>query len=418
MKTRLGITGRLFTVNGSLTYSELPDCPREYRGMLMNARMIQGIFDDRKDRSRFDRFGRVFDPEKNTDDLIAALPRWYAAGLRAVTVGFQGGGPCFTVDARTLDNNAFSEDGSSMDPAYLARMERIIRAADDLGMIVIVSFFYCGQCHLLRDDEAVMTATKTASNWLRDKGFTNVIIEVANEHDVLLYRVHPILFESKGICVLMDIAKRESGGMPVGCSATGGVFHEDIALKSDVILVHGNECTRQKIQNLLDKCLAVKPERPVVINEDSQALSDMAVCVRSGVSWGYYNNMTKQEPPTDWTITEGEDRFFADRVSMMLGIQPHRSANEYCLMGLKECETTDGKRWIRLASLWPEQVDSVDFYRGGRFFSRAWDDPFVTGSVGLNWIHMPVTDVEKGEIWTAVVHNKDGTETTVSAAAE
>ena len=60
-------------------------------------RFIQGIFDDKADASRFERFGRHFDPEENTASLIAALPEWYAHGLRAFTVGFQGGGPCFTM---------------------------------------------------------------------------------------------------------------------------------------------------------------------------------------------------------------------------------------------------------------------------------------------------------------------------------
>ena len=39
----------------------------------MNARFIQGIFDDKENPERFSRFGRMFDPDKNTNDLIIKI---------------------------------------------------------------------------------------------------------------------------------------------------------------------------------------------------------------------------------------------------------------------------------------------------------------------------------------------------------
>ena len=47
MKTKLSIEGNRFLINGQPTYSELPACPAAYRGLLLNARFIQGVFDDR-----------------------------------------------------------------------------------------------------------------------------------------------------------------------------------------------------------------------------------------------------------------------------------------------------------------------------------------------------------------------------------
>ena len=60
----------------------------------------------------------VTEPVYKTDALIAELPEWYGYGLRAFTVGFQGGGPCFTVNNSDIDNNPFGEDGKTLDPAY------------------------------------------------------------------------------------------------------------------------------------------------------------------------------------------------------------------------------------------------------------------------------------------------------------
>ena len=410
-----------FYINGRLVYDEIPGCPDSAKGLLMNARFIQGVFDDAADVARYHRFARKFDPDKNTDELISALPAWHAMGLRAFTVGFQGGGPCFTIANETIHNNPFGEDGTVIDPAYLSRMERLILAADRIGMVVIVSLFYGSQTRFLKDDIAVIAAVKTAANWLRDKGFTNVIVEIANEHDILPFRVHPILYTADGIVQLIHIAQRESGGLLTGCSGTGGYFHESIAQASDVILIHGNDQSRQKLWNLIQKAKAIKPERPVVVNEDSQALSNMRVCLDEGVSWGYYNNLTKQEPPADWRITEGEDSFFARRVALAVGLEKQDPPiqEQYYLQGLEKNADADGKRWIRLAALYPERIDRVDFFREGKLAGRAYDDPFVMNSVGSNWYQRPFPEeIKPGEKWMAVVTQSDGTVIEVNAVLE
>ena len=110
--------------------------------------------------------------------MLAALPDWYAYGLRAFTVGFQGGA-CFTIANDTIDNNPFGEDGKKLDPAHAARMDWLIRGANACGMVVIVSYFYAGQAVRLRDEAAVINATKAAANFLREGGYTNGLIEIA-----------------------------------------------------------------------------------------------------------------------------------------------------------------------------------------------------------------------------------------------
>ncbi len=404
MKSVLTIEGRKFLINGKLVYSEIPKCPEEYKGLLMNARFIQGVFDDSMDASRFNRFGRQFEPDKNTDDLIASLQEWYDTGLRAVTIGFQGGGSCFTIDSYTINNNPFSPDGSMMDAAYLKRMKKIIGAADDIGMVVIVSIFYGPQSRFLKDDNAVIEATKTASNWLRDNKFTNVILEVANEHDIEAYKIHPILYNDAGIVRLIEIAQRESGGLPVGCSSTGAYFSESITNASDVVIIHGNNMSRQEFYNQIRKVEKTQPDKPILCNEDSQALSGMQVALDNKVSWGYYNNMTKQEPPTLWGITTGEDNFFAIRLAESLGIKENKLELEeqFYLQGLEENMTFEDKRWVRLATLCPEKIMRVAFYRNDDFVDMAYTDPF-TINYAFNWFQMYTLGIKKNEKWKAVI---------------
>lgn len=409
MKTILSIVDDKFLINDKMTYSEIAECPKEYHGLLMNSRMIQGVFDDKFDTKRYNRFGKKFNADENTDNLVNALPLWYTYGLRAITVGFQGGGPCYTINNQTINNNPFSNDGKIIDTAYLSRMKRIIEAADKIGMVVIVSYFYNAQTRFIKDDTAVIEAVKSASNWLRDEKFTNVIIEIANEHDAGGFKNHPILFTEQGIADLIDIARRESGGMPVGCSGTGGYFSEVIANASDVILIHGNSQSRGHFYNLIKKSKAIKPVRPIVCNEDSQAISQMEVSFHEGISWGYYNNMTKQEPPADFGITKGEDYFFAIRMAEFLGIKKTdiKEEDQYYIQGFEENMTYDGKRWIRLASLYPEKINYVEFYRNGKIYETSYDSPFMINYVG-NWLQQPVMDIKDNEEWEAVIHLIDG----------
>ncbi len=408
MHTVLTVKGTKFLINGELTYSEIEKCPQNYRGLLMNARFIQGIFDDALDVRRFNRFGRIFNPWQNTKDLIEALPLWYDWGLRCITVGFQGGEPCFTIDSQTIDNNPYSADGCCIDAGYLSRMQSIIEAADRMGMIVIVSCFYGPQTRFLKDDQAVIEAVKTTANWLRDQKFTNVMMEIANEHDIEPYKIHPILYNDRGVAQLIEIARRESGGLLIGCSSTGAYFSPEIPMASDVVLIHGNNMSRQVFYNQIRQVRAAAPDKPILCNEDSQALSNMQVALDCGVSWGYYNNMTKQEPPTIWGIKNAEDQFFAARMAESLGIRENQYSFVQCfeIQGLDD-ELWEGRRWLRLACMYPENVASVAWYRNGEFMDMAYDAPFSINYL-FNWLQMPVQGIKKGEKIRAVIRLTSG----------
>ena len=56
-KTNISIENESFLINGQLTYSEINTSKPQAHGLLMNARFIQGIFDDQADPGRFARWG-------------------------------------------------------------------------------------------------------------------------------------------------------------------------------------------------------------------------------------------------------------------------------------------------------------------------------------------------------------------------
>ena len=408
-KTTLSIDGSRFLINGRLTYSEISGSRDSAHGLLMNARFIQGVFDDSADPGRYARYGfDRWDADDHTDRLIEALPEWYSYGLRAFTVGFQGGGPCFTIENSTIENNPFGEDGRSLDPAYADRMDRLLKAADELGMIVIVSYFYGDQAKRISGGIGIRNAVTTASRFLKEGGYTNVIVEVANEYNIPPFKAHPIIQEPEGMATLIDLARRESGGLPTGSSGGGGCRQKEVVEASDVVLVHGNGQSRQQYYNMIRDCRAWAPDKPIVCNEDSQAIGTLLVSEHTGTSWGYYNNMTKQEPPVRWGVLPGEDTFFALRVARMIGIdkEPLPSDEQYYLQGFEPEMTYNAKRWPRIASLHPETINFVEFYRDGTLYYISYDEPFST-DFRSNWRQDGVT-VQPGEKWEARIHLNDG----------
>jgi len=410
MHTCIGIRGKQFLINGEPVYSELPNANPGAIGLLWNQRLIQGVFDDTVDRTRFNILkDGVFDPERNTENLIAALPKWYGYGMRAFTVGFQGGWPVGFVDAAEIGNNPFGKDGSRLDAAYAARMDKIIKAADKLGMTVIVSILYWAQANELSDGRAVTNSIETACGFLRENGYTNVIVEVANEYNIDPFKNHPIIHYPEGMAQLIKIARAYSGGMPIGCSGGGVMADREVIEESDVAIVHGNGATRGEYYDFLLKVKSWAGNKPVICNEDSPCCTRVDVGLETYTSWGYYNNYTKQIPPADYGVTPGEDLFFARRVARAVGIPVNELPLEeqFHLQGLEDWTSLCGRRAIRVAAEFPEMVNYVDFYLNGKKLYRSYDEPFFFKREST-WLAAMHQTLPEDKEWKAVIVLSDG----------
>lgn len=408
-KTNLSIKGRDFYINGKPVYDEINGKPSS-KGLLMNARFIQAIFDDNSDRKRFNRFNKIFDADTNTDEFITALPKWYEYGLRAITVGIQGGMPVFTIDIRTIDNNPFGSDGMSFDEAYAKRLDKIIRAADSLGMVIIVNILYWAQSLRFNNDDALVNALKCTSAFLKAGNYTNIIIDVANEYNIDMWNDLPIVQNPKSMKGLIELVREESGGMLVGASGGGGLADKEVVDASDVVLVHGNGLTRGEYYDYILRVQKMAPNKPILCNEDSPCISRLEIAHLTHTSWGHYDNFTKQEPPCDWTITKGQDYFFARRMARVLGIflKELSLEEQFYLQGLESNTSWQGKRWIRLSAEYPEKINYVDFFRNREFVYRSYDEPFFLYRQ-TSWIQGPWIVDKEDKIWTAEVVLNDGT---------
>ena len=112
-KTTVDVDGDRFLIGGRPTYPERHFRGQRIEGLLLNARMVQGVFDDLnpETRSMFDYPDGPFDADRNTSEFIAAMPGWRSAGLLAFTINFQGGSPQGYSSEQPWHNSAFDADG-------------------------------------------------------------------------------------------------------------------------------------------------------------------------------------------------------------------------------------------------------------------------------------------------------------------
>jgi hypothetical protein len=94
--TSVSIDGDAWLINGKPTYPGRSYRGWKVEGLLLNSRMVQATFDDDNPVTRplwaYPDTG-VWDPERNTDECISAMPSWVACGLTGITVCLQGGRP-------------------------------------------------------------------------------------------------------------------------------------------------------------------------------------------------------------------------------------------------------------------------------------------------------------------------------------
>ena len=331
--TAVSIQADRFFINGRPTYEGRVYQGMKIEGLLMNSRMVQGIFDDFNAETRplwkYPDTGK-WDPERNTREFIAAMPEWRKHGLLCFTINFQGGSPQGYSQDQPWHNSAFDTDGT-LRKDYLSRMERILDRADELGMVAIVGYFYFGQDQRLRDEEAVKRATREATNWLLQKGYRNLLVEIANECDNRKYdqpiikkdRIHELINLTKS---LTDNGKQDGRRLLTGASFNGGsIPSANVVAASDFLLLHGNGVKDpERIAQMVEETRRVPGYRtmPILFNEDDhfdfdKPVNNMRKAIGAYASWGYFDPGASdysdgyQCPPVNWRInTERKKAFF------------------------------------------------------------------------------------------------------------
>ena len=342
-KTQVAIRGDMFLINGEPTYKGRTWNGHKIEGLLMNARLVQGIFDDRNAQTR-NRWAyadtKTWDADRNTREFIAAMPQWRNHGLLAFTINLQGGSPQGYSKDQPWHNSAIEADGT-LNHDHMGRLEKILDKADELRMVVILGLFYFGQDERLADEAAVKRAVDQTVDWLLTHGYRHVLIEVNNECNV---RYDHAILQPRRVHELIErIRTRSLAGASVkphallaGTSYGGGKIPEPNVVKaSDFLLLHGNGVGDPKrIAEMVRQTRKVEGYRPmpILFNEDDhfdfdKPSNNFSAAVGEYASWGYFDYRMKgegfdegyQSVPVNWGISSQRKRGFFDKVKEITG---------------------------------------------------------------------------------------------------
>ncbi|MBC8453009.1 MAG: hypothetical protein H8D69_00890 [Chloroflexi bacterium] len=369
-QTAVSIDGDNFLINGIPTLEGRTFRDKSIEGLLLNSRMANAVFDDENDLTRHlwayaenDRWRA----NRNTDELIDMLPIYYSKGLNCIDINLQGASPLgyYRSDEESLANlmerihavhpdateeqiwagvpNTESQpwisgvftDSGDLKPAFMDRAARIIEAADALGMVVCLGYFYFGQDERLVDEDAVNAAVDNATTWVLENGYTNVLIEINNEADVPRYE-HEILCPPRVHELIERAAAIEINGrrLLVGTSFARIMVPTDAVIgASDFILLHGNGMhnTTQIEKRIADVRSSTSFRgQPIFFNEDDhfefeKESNNFATALENRAGWGFFDPgpgaggsaaygdyvVGYQNPPINWTInTQRKESFF------------------------------------------------------------------------------------------------------------
>jgi hypothetical protein len=360
--TTVSIHGTALHLDGRPTYAGRTYQGHPIEGLLFNVRAVQATFDDANPTTRrhwaYPDTG-VWDAQRNVDLFCQALPSWRDHGVLAATVNWQGGGPLYVPAIyRAYDNNGFTPQGD-LKPDYARRMAQVLARADELGMVVIMGLFYWVFLPALEGVEAVYRACDQALSFVEASGHRNVLIELANEVDVVVAHTDYALFGWERAHELLERLRTAHPGLLYSTSG-GGIQPDGTCMPSDrfiaaadYVLFHGNGARPADLAQSI-AALKARPAyrahpKPLIINEDSPAVVNMEVCWPEGVSWGYYDQGWAgqaddpwvnyaahprwvdgpletlsgfQTPPVCWQINTPLKRRFFQRVAEITGAQP------------------------------------------------------------------------------------------------
>ena len=214
----------------------------------------------------------------------------------------------------------------------------ILDKADELGMVVILGIFYFGQDERIEDEAAVIRAVDNTIDWLFEKKYRNILIEICNETMMRAYD-HEILKPDRVHELILHAKSKELNNyrFPVSTSYGGGRIPDpNVVSVSDFILIHGNgvhDPARITEMTELVKKVPGYNNQPIVNNEDDHFDFDKAVnnfvnSVKSYTSWGYFDYRMEgegfeegyQSVPVDWGINSERKKGFFKLLKEITGV--------------------------------------------------------------------------------------------------
>jgi hypothetical protein len=124
------------------------------------------------------RCGNALHSEAITERHIRNLDNMADHGINLIGVYIQGSNTGWPDPDASF--NGFARDGK-LKPVAAQRLERLVRAANERDMVVMVGLFSPRKDQEFYDDAAIEQAVKEAANFLRERKLRNVFVDIMHE---------------------------------------------------------------------------------------------------------------------------------------------------------------------------------------------------------------------------------------------
>ncbi len=295
------------------------------RGSLALVRVTQGLFDDAWLRER------EFDPDANTDRLIAQLDLYRRHGISGLVVSLQGSDPAYGPDRNGVSRggsadlgeksgalvSAYEPDGS-LKAAWMARLDRLLEAANARGLVVCLVLFQQDQDEALESPQAIVAAATNVARHLIERNRRNVILDVADAWDEPEgrwdHRRFIPRFVEQIIRAVREQFQEASFSLPIGASSGSGMLYPmSLARVCDVVLLQGDG---RSVADKLERSRQLKQYgRPVLMVSDSsgpeatsQGLAkDVSIAeayLEGAAGWSFAPSASANRFPFDYGVAE------------------------------------------------------------------------------------------------------------------
>jgi hypothetical protein len=344
--TTVSIAGNAFHINDKPTYAGRVYKGHKVEGQLFTSRMVNCIINDQNPETRgmWAYADGPWDPERNTNEFIAMLPVYRQHGLTSIAFNIQGGSPMGYGWHQPWHTSGYTPDGRLL-ADYRARLLRVLDAADKAGMVVVLGYFYVSATPALADEAAIIRATDEITDLVCDSGYTNVLIEVANECDISRWtddiikpaRSHELVARVQSRSA--GKVKTKAGRLLVSTSfAAPPPLPGKLLQTADYVLYHGNGLATPDAIHAKAREIRATPGyrgQPLLINEDDHFDFDkpdnnMLAAVEEYSGWGYFDYRQIRERfqdgyqslPVDWGINSVRKKGFFRLLAEVTGSTP------------------------------------------------------------------------------------------------
>lgn len=183
------------------------------------------------------RCGNALHSTAITERHLRNLDNMAAHGINLIGVYIQGSNAGWPDADAAL--NGFTRAGK-LKPEVARRLEELIRAADQRGMVVMVGLFTPRKDQAFYDETAIRAAVEDAGRFLAERRLRNVFVDIMHEYNHPERIDHPIFREPDGAAKKAKLAqwfKAVAPGIEVGVCPTAHTDTADTFPGMDVRLI-------------------------------------------------------------------------------------------------------------------------------------------------------------------------------------